>query len=301
MEIGFIGLGNMGLPMSRRLLAAGHKLIVCDLDPGRVQRLVAEGAESQPRPASVAALAETIMTSLPSPAALEAVALGPDGIAGGGRVRRLVDLSTVGPQTSRRVASTLSERGISLVDSPVSGGVGGATQGTLAVMVAASERERSVIEPVLRVLGRVFAVGDEPGMGQVMKLANNYLSATALAVTSEALVYGVKAGLDPAVMTDVFNAGSGRNTATLDKFPRAVLPGSFDYGFAIGLMCKDLRLFAADAESLGVPLWVASAVRQLWQFSCEQLGEDADFTEIVRPLEGWTGVEVRARQSASAA
>jgi hypothetical protein len=300
-EIGFIGLGNMGLPMSRRLLAAGHKLIVCDLDPGRVQRLVAEGAESQPRPASVATLAETIMTSLPSPAALEAVALGPDGIAGGGRVRRLVDLSTVGPQTSRRVASTLSERGISLVDSPVSGGVGGATQGTLAVMVAASERERSVIEPVLRVLGRVFAVGDEPGMGQVMKLANNYLSATALAVTSEALVYGVKAGLDPAVMTDVFNAGSGRNTATLDKFPRAVLPGSFDYGFAIGLMCKDLRLFAADAESLGVPLWVASAVRQLWQFSCEQLGEDADFTEIVRPLEGWTGVEVRARQSASAA
>lgn len=301
MEIGFIGLGNMGLPMSRRLLAAGHKLIVCDLDPGRVQRLVAEGAESQPRPAAVAALAETIMTSLPSPAALEAVALGPDGIAGGGRVRRLVDLSTVGPQTSRRVASTLSERGISLVDSPVSGGVGGATQGTLAVMVAASERERSVIEPVLRVLGRVFAVGDEPGMGQVMKLANNYLSATALAVTSEALVYGVKAGLDPAVMTDVFNAGSGRNTATLDKFPRAVLPGTFDYGFAIGLMCKDLRLFAADAEGLGVPLWVASAVRQLWQFSCEQLGEDADFTEIVRPLEGWTGVEVRARQSASAA
>lgn len=300
MDIGFIGLGNMGLPISRRLLAAGHRLTVCDLDAARVQRLVDEGAESAPSPAAVAGRVETILTSLPSPAALEAVALGPEGIAGGERVRRLVDLSTVGPDTSRRVASALADRGVAMVDAPVSGGVGGATQGTLAVMVAASDEHFSVVKPILSELGRVVVVSDEPGMGQVMKLANNYLSATALAVTSEALVYGVKAGLDPAVMVEVFNAGSGRNTASLDKFPRAVLPGTFDYGFAIGLMCKDLRLFAADAEGLGVPLWVGSAVRNLWQFSCDQLGEEADFTEIVRPLEGWTGVEVRARQNAPA-
>ncbi len=300
MDIGFIGLGNMGLPMSRRLVAAGHRLVVCDLDAGRVQLLVAEGASAAATPAEVAAQVETVLTSLPTPAALDAVALGPDGVAGGDRVRRLVDLSTVGPDTSRRVASGLAANGIALVDAPVSGGVSGATEGTLAVMVAGAEAQRAVTEPLLSELGRVFVVGEDPGMGQVMKLANNYLSATALAVTSEAIVYGVKSGLDPSVMIDVFNAGSGRNSATQDKFPRRVLPGTFDHGFAIGLMCKDLRLFGADAEGQGVPLWVGSAVRQLWQFACDQLGEGADFTEIVRPFEGWAGVEARAAESAAA-
>lgn len=301
MEIGFIGLGNMGLPMSRRLLAAGHRLTVYDLDPARVRQLLDEGAEPAPSPAAVAGQVETIFTSLPSPSALEAVTLGPDGVARERRVRRVVDTSTVGPQTSRRVADQLAAQRIALVDAPVSGGVRGATEGTLAVMLAAPESERAVVEPILSELGRVFTVGEDPGMGQVMKLANNYLSGTALAATSEAIVYGVKAGLDPSVMIDVFNAGSGRNTATLDKFPRSVLPGTFDYGFAMGLMCKDLRLFASAAEEQGVPLWMGSAVRQLWQFTCEQLGEDADFTQIIQPFEDWAGVEVRARQGAPAA
>jgi 3-hydroxyisobutyrate dehydrogenase-like beta-hydroxyacid dehydrogenase len=301
MEIGFIGVGNMGLPMSRRLLAAGHRLIVCDLDPGRVRELVDEGAaEAVPTPAEVAERVETIITSLPSPSALEAVTLGPDGVSRGKRVRRVIDTSTVGPQTSCRVAAELAPAGIALVDAPVSGGVGGATQGTLAVMVAAAPEQRDVAEPILIELGRVFTVGVEPGMGQVMKLANNYLAATALAATSEAIVYGVKAGLDPSVMIDVLNAGSGRNSATQDKFPRSVLPGTFDYGFAIGLMCKDLRLFASSAEDLGVPQWIGSAVRHLWQFSSDQLGENADFTRIVQPLESWAGVEARAQQGAPA-
>lgn len=293
-RVGFVGLGNMGLPMARRLLAAGHRLAVCDLDRERVRRLVDEGAEAAATPAEVAARAETVLTSLPSPAAVEAVALGPDGVVAGDRVRRLVDLSTVGPEASRRLATALAEHDIALVDAPVSGGVGGATRGTLALMVAAPAEPRAAVRPLLDELGRVFVVGDDPGMGQVMKLVNNYLSATALAVTSEALVYGAKAGLDPAAMIEVVNAGSGRNSASEDKFPRAVLPGTFDYGFAIGLMCKDLRLFAADAEAHGVPLWIGSAVRQLWQHACDQLGEDADFTAVVRPLERWAGAEVRA-------
>jgi 3-hydroxyisobutyrate dehydrogenase-like beta-hydroxyacid dehydrogenase len=298
MEIGFIGVGNMGLPMSRRLLAAGHRLIVCDLDPARVEQLVDEGAEAAPTPATIAERVETIVTSLPSPSALEAVTLGPDGVSSGTRVRRVIDTSTVGPQTSRRVAAGLEPAGIALVDAPVSGGVGGATNGTLAVMVAAAAEQREVAEPILSQLGRVFAVGDEAGMGQVMKLANNYLAATALAATSEAIVYGVKAGLDPSVMIDVLNAGSGRNSATQDKFPSSVLPGTFDYGFAMGLMYKDLRLFASSAEDLGVPQWIASAVRHYWQFSCDQLGDDADFTRIIQPLEAWTGVEARAHHGA---
>jgi len=300
MEIGFIGVGNMGLPMSRRLLAAGHRLIVCDLDPTRVRQLADDGAETVATPGAVGDRVETIFTSLPSPAALEAVTLGPDGVSSGKRARRVIDTSTVGPQTSRRVAAGLATAGIALIDAPVSGGAGGATSGTLAVMVAAAADERDVAEPILSELGRVFTVGDEPGMGQVMKLANNYLAATALAATSEAIVYGVKAGLDPSVMIDVLNAGSGRNSATVDKFPRSVLPGTFDYGFAVGLMCKDLRLFASSAEDLGVPQWIASAVRNYWQFSCDQLGDDADFTRIVQPLEAWAGVEARAHHGAPA-
>jgi hypothetical protein len=293
-EIGFIGLGNMGTPIARRLLAAGHRLIVSDIDPEPVARLVGDGASAARTPAEVAARAETIIVSLPSPAALEQVALGGDGIAGGARVRRLIDLSTVGPDASRRVASGLAEHGVTLIDAPVSGGVGGATEGTLAVMVAAPAHELELVAPILSQLGRVVAVGDQPGMGQVMKLANNYLSGTALAATGEALVYGVKAGLDPATMIEVLNAGSGRNTATIDKFPRAVLPGTFDYGFAIGLMCKDLRLFAADAERVGVPLPVGDAVGRVWQRSCDELGEEADFTAVVRPLEQAAGVEIRS-------
>jgi 3-hydroxyisobutyrate dehydrogenase-like beta-hydroxyacid dehydrogenase len=298
MALGFIGLGNMGLPMSRRLLAAGHQLVVCDVAPERVELLVAEGAEAAPTPAAVASRVETVLCSLPRPEILDAVALGEHGVADGGAVKRLVDLSTVGPDASRAVGERLAERGIALVDAPVSGGPGGAAAGTLAIMVGARPEEFDVVRPLLEVLGNPFVVGGEPGMGQVMKLANNYLAATALIVTSEAMVYGTKAGLDPAAMIEVINAGSGRNSASQDKFPRAILPGTFDYGFAMGLMNKDLGLFAADAEGRGVPQFVASAIRHYWQFVTDQRGENTDFTEIIRPMEEWAGVEVRANREA---
>jgi len=301
MEIGFIGLGNIGLPMARRLVDAGHRVIAFDLDDARVAQLVDAGAVAGGSPADVGARVDTVLTSLPSPAALDVVALGPDGVAAGGRARLLVDLSTVGPATSERVGAALAERGVALVDAPVSGGVSGAAAGRLAVMVAGAPADRAVAEPLLAHLGRVFAVGDRPGMGQVMKLANNYLSATALAATSEAMVYGVKAGLDPAVMVEVVNAGSGRNSATEDKFPRSVLTGRFDFGFATGLMCKDLNLFAQDAERLEVPLWIGGAVRQLWQLTGAGPGADEDFTTVVRTIEDWAGVEVRAAASAERA
>jgi 3-hydroxyisobutyrate dehydrogenase-like beta-hydroxyacid dehydrogenase len=133
-----------------------------------------------------------------------------------------------------------------------------------------------------------------------MKLVNNYLSAAALATTSEAMVLGTKAGLDPRTMIDVLNAGSGRNSATQDKFPRSVLPRTFDHGFATGLMEKDLRLFAEEAAGLEVPLRVGSAVRQMWQQASSELGPASDFTSIVRLVEGWAGVEVRDDSGGSA-
>jgi len=178
----------------------------------------------------------------------------------------------------------------------VSGGPGGAEKGTLAVMVSGPAADIELLRPALSVFGKIFVIGERPGMAQTMKLANNLLSATAMAATSEAMVMGVKAGLDPAVMIEVINSGSGMNTASRDKFPRAVLPGTFDYGFTNGLMYKDVRLCLDEAEGMGVPMLVGSMVRQMFGLATTREGADADFTTIVKCVEEWAGVEVRARK-----
>jgi hypothetical protein len=235
------------------------------------------------------------MASLPSIEAVLAVATGPNGVIEGRKVRRFVDLSTTGARTAKRIADALAAKNIVQIDSPVSGGPGGAEKGTLAVMVSGPATEIELLRPALSVFGKVFVVGDRPGMGQTMKLANNMLSATAMAATSEAVVMGVKAGLDPAVMIEVINAGSGHNTASRDKFPRSVLPRTFDYGFTNGLMYKDLRLCLEEAENLGVPMRVGSMVRDMFEIATREYGADADFTTIVKSVEKPAGVEVRGR------
>jgi 3-hydroxyisobutyrate dehydrogenase-like beta-hydroxyacid dehydrogenase len=294
-KLGFVGLGNMGRPMCRRLLAAGQELLVFDVDREAVALLEREGATGAPSAAALADQAETVFTSLPSPSILTAVALGDQGLHEGDALRRVVDLSTVGAGAAARVAKELAEQSIAYVDAPVSGGVSGAAAGSLAVMVAASRSDLDLVRPLLEVLGsKIFEVGDEPGLGQVMKLANNYLSATAIAATSEALAVGVKAGLDPTLMVEVINSGSGKNTATEVKFPRHVLPGTFDAGFTLGGMYKDVRLFTEEAEDEGVPIFVGSAVRHLWQFGVAQLGPDEDMTALAKSVEAWAGVELRA-------
>ena len=174
----------------------------------------------------------------------------------------------------------------------MSGGIGGAERGTLAIMVSCSDEIFATLKPALEVMGKVFHVGKQPGQGQTMKLLNNLLSASAMAISSEALVMGVKAGLDPQQIMDVINAGSGRNTATMDKIPRCVIPRTFDFGFAIGLLNKDIRLCLQEADALGVPMVVGSAVRQLLSIATASEGADADMTEIVKPLEKWAGVRV---------
>jgi 3-hydroxyisobutyrate dehydrogenase-like beta-hydroxyacid dehydrogenase len=284
----------MGGPLAARVLAAGHALVVFDTREAAMAPLVARGARRAESAAAVAARAERVLVSLPTPEVVRQVAIGEGGIAGGGAVRTFVDLSTTGPRVAQVIARVLAARGITAVDAPVSGGVRGAEQGTLAVMVSGPREHAEAVRPALEAIGRVFYLGERPGLGQTMKLANNLLSATAMAISAEAMVMGVKAGLDPRLMLEVINAGSGRNTATQDKFPRAVLPRTFDYGFAMGLMFKDVRLCLEEAEALGVPMWVGSAVRQLWGLGVSRLGADADFTSIVRCIEEWAGVEVRA-------
>ena len=294
MDIGFIGLGKMGYPMSRRLVQAGHRLIVFDTRPEAVAALVKLGAEAAKSPAEVADRAETVMASLPSLDVGVRVATGEDGIIRGNRVRRYIDLSTTGSRMAVEVHDVLRERGIVQIDSPVSGGVPGAEKGTLAVMVSGPLDEIELVRPALEVIGKVFVIGDKPGLAQTMKLANNFLSATAMAASSEAIAMGVKAGLDPKIMVDVINAGSGANTATQQKFPKSILTGSFDFGFGMGLMMKDVRLFLAEAEDMGIPTEVAQAVGRLWEMAHAENGAETDFTTIARTVEKRTGVAMRA-------
>lgn len=293
--LGMLGLGRMGSRMADRLVAAGHRVVVYDVEAEAVARLVARGAVAASSPAEVGDRAATVLTSLPTPAVVRDAVLGENGLVHGRAIRRLVELSTTGMPTAQLLAGELESRGIAVVDAPVSGGTAGAEKGTLAVMAACSAADFTAVEPILTELGRVFHVGAEPGLGQAMKLVNNYLSAAALATTSEAVVAGVKAGLEPSVMIEVLNSGSGRNSATQDKFPRSVLPRTFDFGFATGLMEKDLGLFAEQAAGSGVPLWVGSAVHRLWRQAKDELGGDSDFSGIVRLVEAWAHVEVRAR------
>jgi len=268
MEIGFIGLGNMGFPMARRLLQGNHHVVAFDTRVEVLERVVALGAQAASSPKEVADRAETVMASLPSLHASLDVATGAEGVIEGSRVKRDVDLSTVGSRTAMQIHDLLAERNIVAIDSPVSGGVNGAEKGTLAVMVSGPRIEFGILRPVLETIGRPFYIGEKPGSAQTMKLANNILAATVLVATSEVVVMGVKSGLDPTVMIDVLNAGSGATSASRDKFPRAILPRSFAYGFATGLMVKDVRLYLDEAKALGVPAQVAEAVGRLWRSPC---------------------------------
>lgn len=296
-EIGFIGLGNMGTPMARRLVDAGHKLVVYDLNQEATAAFARLGARVAASVKEVADSAETVFVSLPTPAIVEKIATGPGGIVEGTSVRRLIDLSTTGASTSKRIAEKLSEKQIAHLDSPVSGGKQGAEKGTLAVMVSGPRPHYDEVEPLLKNIGKLFFIGEIAGVAQTMKLVNNLLSATALAATSEAVVMAVKAGIDPKVAIDVINVGSGRNSASQDKFPHAIIPRTFDYGFTTGLMYKDLKLCMAEAETLGVQMWVAGAVKQLWQLVESQLGPESDFTQVVELPERWAGVQVGKKEN----
>src|SRR5580692_2644400 len=262
-ELGFVGVGRMGGPMSERLLEAGYSLTVFDTDSPNVEALVKKGAKKASSAAEVASAADIVLMSLPTPDIVRSVALGEKGVARGNRVRTLIDLSTTGPGVSNIVAKELTQRKIAWVDSPVSGGVKGAAAGTLAVMVSCPKPVFEEIEPILTVFGKIFFTGEKPGLAQTAKLANNLMAAAALVITSEAVAMGVKAGLDARVLIDIINASSGRNSASQDKFPRAVLPRTFDFGFATDLSYKDVRLCVDEAEALGVPMVVGAAVREM--------------------------------------
>jgi 3-hydroxyisobutyrate dehydrogenase-like beta-hydroxyacid dehydrogenase len=294
-RIGFIGVGQMGAPMAERLLAAGREVAVFDVNAAAVAPLAARGAVAAQSAREAASGAEIVFACLPSPDVSRSVALGPDGVAGVEGLRIYVESSTIGTATIKAIAAGLAARGITVLDAPVSGGPRGARAGKLATMVAGDPSAFDRVKPHFdAICGKVFYVGATPGLAQITKLANNMISGAAMAVSMEAAVMAVKAGVDAHTLIDVVNASTGRNTCTTDKFPQSILPRTFDYGGKLATMYKDVELCFAEARALGVPMWVGAAVVQLWfQAMAEGRGQD-DYTTLIKTIEGWTGVTVGA-------
>jgi 3-hydroxyisobutyrate dehydrogenase-like beta-hydroxyacid dehydrogenase len=276
--VGIVGLGNMGGALAANLVHSGLSVTAHDLSgPDRTP----EGARFVASVAEIARHCDVVVLSLPDGDASQQVA---DEIAAvpaaDRRTTHVVDTSTVGVGAAETVAATLAAGAIAYVDAPVSGGPAGARARTLAVMVAGTDEACAVVEPVLAGLSdRRYRVGERPGMAQALKLANNFLSATALAATSEAIAFGQSVGLDMATMLDVLNAASGRNTATSDKFPHQVLTGRYASGFANTLMAKDVQLYLDAVEDHEGPSTLGTVTAALWhQFATEH--PQADFTRI---------------------
>ena len=292
-RIAFIGVGRMGSAMVTRLIAAGHELAIYDPVATATAPLVALGARVANSPAEAAASSAIAMASVPGPQDARATARL---IADAPALKVFVDLSTSGPGAAQAIAAVLAPRGIAAIDAPVSGGVKGAAAGRLAIMASGPAVAMQRVRPLLEVLGKVYHLGDKPGLGQTVKLANNLMSAASLAIAAEALAMGVKAGVDPAAMLEVLNASSGRNSATQDKIPKHVLNRRFDFGFSNALSFKDVRLCLDEAEALGVPMVVGAAVRQMLSITHQTQGAGADCTELVKVVERWAACQIGSEE-----
>jgi 3-hydroxyisobutyrate dehydrogenase-like beta-hydroxyacid dehydrogenase len=276
MVVGFVGLGNMGSVLASNLVHAGHVVLAHD---ALGADLVPEGASWAMTVAELAEQTDVMVLSLPDASASQNVA---EKILAVGqrRVAYVVDTSTIGVPAAQSIAAMLARHGVGYLDAPVSGGVSGARARTLAVMVAGADEACAVVQPVLAGLSdRLHRVGGRPGLGQAMKLANNFLSATALAATSEAIAFGTSVGLEMATMIEVLDGASGRSAATNDKFPNHVLTGRYASGFTNSLMTKDLQLYLDAVAGRGSRSTIGIVTAAVWaQFASEE--PDADFTRI---------------------
>jgi 3-hydroxyisobutyrate dehydrogenase-like beta-hydroxyacid dehydrogenase len=293
MDAGFLGIGNMGLPMAGKLLDGGHGLTVYDIRESAMQPLLDRQARRAGSPRELADQCEIVFVSLPTLAAFRAVVFGDDGLAKGKVMKLLVNTCTVGVPFVKEIEQSMAAQGVTLVDCPISGGPPGARAGTLSVMVSGDPATVERIRPMISLWGRTLTVaGEKPGAAQVLKLTNNILSAVALAATAEAFVMGAKGGLDPEIMVSAINAGSGRNSATEAKFPAAVLTRSFDFGAEMHILMKDIDLAIAQGEDLGVPMWVCQAARLVFKHAMHQGASKEDLTAIVKYVERDAGFEI---------
>lgn len=293
-DVGFIGLGNMGRHMARRLVESGRRLIVFDINPSACEEARALNMVVAPSPRAVADAADVVLTSLPTPAVVQEVLVGKDGIIEGSVVETVIDLSTIGPQLAGRNAVALKDRGISLVDAPVSGGTTGAAAGTLAIMLSgpAGSVERAM--PLLNVLGRmIIPVGNEPGQAQTVKLINNMLFSAHLIAALEGMAMGVRCGVDPQRLLDVINASSGRSFITETRIGPNVLHRDDQVRFATGLLHKDVALGVREADAAGAHLQLFHASQAFLGKAIEEGFGERDYAALIEIFEQLNGVAVR--------
>ena len=291
-KVGFVGLGNIGEPMCRCLLENGYEVSIYDVTPGAVSKLGDTAAEPAENLKVLASSAEVVLLSLPGSDVVEEAVLGERGLVEGlssGKV--LIDTSSCRPSSTRVLAEKLAESGVEMLDAPVSGGVLRAEEGKLAVMVGGREEVFERHRRVLEAFGeKIFHVGDH-GAGHLVKSLNNLLSATTLASAAEAVILAQKAGVAPETLLEVINAGNGRSYSTEVKFPNFILNRSFDDGFALGLMVKDLKIALGTAAEVGHPMFSGSAISQLWQTAFARGHGPKGHTSIYAFLENLSGEE----------
>ncbi len=298
MQIGFIGIGVMGRPMTLNLLKAGHAVTIYARHPEQpgVQEVLNAGAKQAPSPRAVAMASDMVITILPNSPQVEEVVAGPQGILEGARKGLIIiDMSTIAPAVSRKLAQEVSTRGVHMLDAPVSGGSQGAINGTLSIMVGG---EREIVEqarPVLEAMGKkenIFHVGPN-GSGEVVKLVNNILVGAIAAATAEALVLGVKAGADLDIMTKVIGVSTGASWQLSNQFPLRAFNGSFQPGFMTDLLHKDLGLALELAAEDSTPTPITALTRQLYEMARAAGSGREDYTSVMKVLERMAGVEVR--------
>lgn len=283
----------MGSAIAERLQATGSLVAICDPDDFAAATFVEAGICRVDSAKEAADVAEVVVACLPTPEVSLEVALGKIGVIEGARVHTYVEMSTVGPNLVRTLDQALSARGVQVVDCPVSGGPRAARNGDLSLLVAGSDAAVAVLDGFFRALSsKLFHVGQEPGQAQVGKLVNNALSLVGMGLAAEAMVVGVKAGLNADALLAAINASTGRNGATLDKFPQAVLTRTFDYGGPLSAAVKDLSLFLGEAGNLEIAAPIVAAGLELWRRAAATGDPQRDFTRVVETVEQAAGVAI---------
>jgi 3-hydroxyisobutyrate dehydrogenase len=291
-SVGFIGLGNMGGPMALNLAKAGFKLVVHDVNPARLEPLVAAGATVENSAEAVAADCHRTICMVETTAQADAVILGENGIAQSAKQGDIVlCMSTIDPLVARRMADALAKKGVAMLDAPVSGGTNGAAAGTLSVIVGGPAETFAASEDLFRVMGKnVFHVGDL-GHGLAMKLINNMLGQISTVAIAEALVFGKKAGLDPKKIHEVISVSSGNSVQFQNRVPR-MLARNFAPGGTIDISYKDQELETGFAKALGMPLLMANLSQQVYQMGRAAGFNKEDGSAIIKVFERMAGVTI---------
>lgn len=295
--IGFVGTGAMGAPMAQNLRKAGYPLVVYDLKDKAMEGLAKAGAEKVFSARELASRSSVVITMLPASPDVEAAVLDPEGVIEGAKSGDIViDMSSSYPTSTKMICEQLAVKGIRMLDAPVSGGTKGAREGTLAIMVGGEEKDYEECRPILEAMGQNTYYLGKIGAGHTVKALNNLCSACSMVITSEALIVAKKLGLTPEKVIDAINSSSGRSWSSQFKFPTFVLNNTFNSGYSIGLMNKDLEIATRLGRELHVPMFVGALVQQLYNYAVGRGGGDECHTAIIKFIEDWRGVKVRNKE-----